>query len=121
MHGRRRRRRRLGCRRRRGCRTMIRTAKSMHNCIGLAAVAVAAVSQASFAQPTSQPTTAPTTFPTTQAAAPATPTRHLGKVVVTSELDRARQDIAPSLGAVTYTLEPEQIQNIPGGENAPFQ
>ena len=41
--------------------------------------------------------------------------------MVTADLDVARELIAPSLGAVTYTVGPEQIQSIPGGENAPFQ
>ncbi len=31
------------------------------------------------------------------------------------------KQIAPSLGASTYTQTPAQIQNIPGGANAPFQ
>ena len=48
-------------------------------------------------------------------------TGRLGKVVVTSDLDVARTQIAPSLGATSYTQTPAQIQNIPGGENAPFQ
>ena len=44
----------------------------------------------------------------------------LHEVVVTSDLDRTRDLIAPSLGAVTYTLGPSQIQSTPQGENAPF-
>ena len=31
------------------------------------------------------------------------------------------RQIAPNIGASIYTQTPEQIQNIPGGENAPFQ
>jgi len=50
-----------------------------------------------------------------------TATRTLGKVIVTSNLDTARDQIAPSLGASTYSIGPEQIQTIPQGENAPFQ
>jgi outer membrane receptor protein involved in Fe transport len=42
-------------------------------------------------------------------------------VVVTSELDRDRDQIAPSLGAVTYTMGANQIQSTPKGEDAPFQ
>jgi outer membrane receptor protein involved in Fe transport len=45
----------------------------------------------------------------------------LSKVVVTSNLDVARDQIAPSLGASTYTVGQEQINVIPQGENAPFQ
>jgi hypothetical protein len=44
----------------------------------------------------------------------------LPAVTVTGDLDRARDQIAPSLGAVTYTIGPNQIQSLPQGENAPF-
>jgi len=44
----------------------------------------------------------------------------LEPVVVTGDLDAAREQIAPSLGAVTYTIGPNQLQVIPQGENAPF-
>ncbi|HEY2584870.1 MAG TPA: TonB-dependent receptor [Tepidisphaeraceae bacterium] len=71
------------------------------------------------------PATAPSatqpaaTNPTTQpgAAGPQNPS----EVLVTADLDRKREQIAPPLGAVTYTVGPNQIQNIPGGSNAPFQ
>jgi outer membrane receptor protein involved in Fe transport len=45
----------------------------------------------------------------------------MGNVLVTSELDRDRDQIAPSLGAVTYTIGPNQIETTPQGENATFQ
>jgi outer membrane receptor protein involved in Fe transport len=45
----------------------------------------------------------------------------LGTVVVTADLDAAREEIAPSLGAVTYTIGPNQIQSMGQGENASFQ
>ena len=45
----------------------------------------------------------------------------LETVVVTGGLDAAREQIAPSLGAVTYTIDPVQIQTIGQGENSPFQ
>jgi hypothetical protein len=45
----------------------------------------------------------------------------LGTVTVTSDLDEARDQIAPSLGAVTYSIGPNQIQSTPEGDNAPFQ
>ncbi|MGA3068040.1 MAG: TonB-dependent receptor, partial [Tepidisphaeraceae bacterium] len=45
----------------------------------------------------------------------------LSTIVVTSNLDQARDQIAPSLGAVTYSISQDQIQNIPQGANAPFQ
>jgi outer membrane receptor protein involved in Fe transport len=50
----------------------------------------------------------------------ADPEVKLETVVVSAELDAAREQIAPSLGAVTYTIGPNQIQAIPQGENAPF-
>ncbi len=45
----------------------------------------------------------------------------LGTVVVTGHLDAAREQIAPSLGAVTYNIGIAQIQSTGQGENAPFQ
>jgi hypothetical protein len=44
----------------------------------------------------------------------------LPTVTVMGELNESRDKIAPSLGAVTYTMGPEQIQSVPGGESAPF-
>ncbi len=44
----------------------------------------------------------------------------LPATTVTADLDKARDRIAPSLGAVTYTIGPNQIQALPQGENAPF-
>lgn len=43
------------------------------------------------------------------------------EVLVTADLDRSREQIAPALGAVKYTIGPNQIEAIPGGENAPLQ
>ena len=60
----------------------------------------------------------------TPAAAPPGATNspaQLSTVVVTSELNAAREQIAPSLGAVTYTIGPSQIEAMGQGENAPFQ
>jgi outer membrane receptor protein involved in Fe transport len=62
------------------------------------------------AQVTSQPSTQPTTG-----------TNELGKVLVTSDLDATRDQIAPPLGAQTYTIGPSQIADTPQGENATFQ
>ncbi len=45
----------------------------------------------------------------------------LETVVVTGHLDAAREQIAPSLGAVTYDIGPQQIQSMGQGENASFQ
>lgn len=44
----------------------------------------------------------------------------LPAITVTGDLDKARDQIAPSLGAVTYTIGQNQIQSMPQGENAPF-
>ena len=68
--------------------------------------------EAPATQPTaSQPAVSPETAPPSQ----------LHEVLVTADLDRAREQIAPSLGAVTYTIGPNQIASIPEGENTPFQ
>ena len=40
--------------------------------------------------------------------------------VVSKRLDAARQQIEPSLGATTYSLSPEALEDIPQGENAPL-
>jgi outer membrane receptor protein involved in Fe transport len=45
----------------------------------------------------------------------------LPEVVVTAHLDAAREQIAPSLGAVTYEIGAPQIQSMGQGENASFQ
>jgi len=45
----------------------------------------------------------------------------LGNITVTSELDLDRDQIAPPLGATTYTQGAKQIDALPGGENASFQ
>ena len=45
----------------------------------------------------------------------------LPTVTVTGDLDRAREQIAPELGAVTYTIGPNQIQSMGQGENSTFQ
>jgi len=109
---------------------------------GLWAVAMFAVGCAIGAVALAQPTTLPSPVPTSQPALPPPPpslkllpttranppvvqpelpTTRLKNIVVTSDLDLARDQIAPSLGATTYTVGPNQIQNIPGGEDAPFQ
>ena len=40
--------------------------------------------------------------------------------VVARQLDIARQQIQPSLGATTYTFSPQSLQDIPQGDNAPL-
>ena len=77
---------------------------------------------------TTQPVAARATPPpkpaTTQpsaAVASKNATGQLGNVVVTSDLDQARDQIAPPLGANTYTIGPNQILVTPQGQNATFQ
>jgi outer membrane receptor for ferrienterochelin and colicins len=41
-------------------------------------------------------------------------------VVTAKRLDDARESIKPSLGASTYTLTKDDIQNLPGGDNQPI-
>lgn len=72
------------------------------------------------------PSTEPTTVPSTQSELEGTvgqpaESNQLRNVVVSRDLDRSREQIAPALGAVSYTVGPNQIQAVPGGENAPFQ
>lgn len=68
-------------------------------------------------QQTSSQQTPPPEKPASKDEAP----KDIGKVTVTSDLDQSVANIAPSLGAQTYTLTPQKIEAIPGGENAPFQ
>ena len=70
---------------------------------------------------TSQPATQPAEIIYHSIPAAASYSDQLGKVVVTSEDDVPRDLVPPSLGAVAYTVGPEQIQTTPGGENATFQ
>ena len=67
--------------------------------------------------------------PSTQPAVPLTATTpesentsaKLHEVLITANLNQQLIRIAPSIGADTYVIGANQIQNIPGGENAPFQ
>jgi outer membrane receptor protein involved in Fe transport len=70
--------------------------------------------------PSPQGGKSPSTAPL-QVTAPNPAGGQLAKVVVTSDLDLSRDEIAPSLGATTYTEGPNQIEAIPEGENATFQ
>ncbi len=109
---------------------------------GLWAAAVLAVGSAAYAAGEIPSTPAPPPYATTQplitnTAPPPPPksattqpntaggskgaTGQLGNVVVTSDLDQARDQIAPGIGAVRYTVGPSQIQSTPQGDNAPFQ
>jgi hypothetical protein len=64
-----------------------------------------------------QATNAPKDSPRNPTNAPT----QLGTVTVTAELDATRDQIAPSLGAVTYTISPDQIKTMGQGESSSFQ
>ena len=78
---------------------------------------IACVALVTGAEVLAQTTNAPNASPGNTTNAPG----QLGTVVVTAELDAAREQIAPSLGAVTYTIGPNQIQTMGQGENSSFQ
>jgi len=44
----------------------------------------------------------------------------LEKFVVSGQLDHARENIAPSLGATSFFIGPQQIADLPQGADAPF-
>ena len=50
----------------------------------------------------------------------ATKTISLDPVVVTGQLDQSREMILPNLGATSFLIDQQQIQNQPEGEDAPF-
>ena len=81
------------------------------NCLALSALPATAGGVA--------PTNAPAA--STNAPLPTNAAVKLDTVVVTADLDAAREQIAPSLGAVTYTIGPNQIQSMGQGENSSFQ
>ncbi|MDP9056953.1 MAG: TonB-dependent receptor [Pseudomonadota bacterium] len=57
-----------------------------------------------------------------QAAPDPAPTTSSSEIVVTAKrLNDARESIKPSLGASTYTLTTQAIQNLPGSDNQPIQ
>jgi hypothetical protein len=58
----------------------------------------------------------------TTAPAPAASNQpaQLPEVTVVGQLDQARQQIVPSLGATVYTVDQQDIQDLTAGENIPF-
>jgi len=77
-----------------------------------------------FAQSNSTPSAVPTAplsaGPSTAENGTNSPVK-LPEMVVTAQLDAAREQIAPSLGAVTYKIGANQIQSTGQGENSSFQ
>ena len=58
--------------------------------------------------------------PAAPATSPTTPVATLDTIVVTGSLDTQRDEIAPDLGATSYTITPSQIQTQSQGDNASF-
>jgi hypothetical protein len=87
----------------------------------------AALSQAQTGAPTAQPAPAvPISAPgagavTNLAASGGSPSGvSLNLKIVAQQLNQARINIEPSIGASTYTLTPSAIQNLPGAQNTPI-
>ncbi len=45
---------------------------------------------------------------------------NLGNITIVGQLNQAREQIVPSLGATVYTVTQKQIESFPQGENTPF-
>lgn len=60
---------------------------------------------------------APASAADDQAAAASKDDAQSGVIVIKGHLDRARASVQPSLGATTYTISNETIQELPGGDN----
>jgi hypothetical protein len=93
---------------------------------GVRADAQTATDTAAYASTTSGHMSAGTAAPTTTVAAQApAPTGsnqpvQLPEVTVVGQLDQARQQIVPSLGATVYTIDQQDIEDLSQGENIPF-
>jgi len=72
------------------------------------------------AQETPTPAPAETPTPPTGEAPAPEGELSLDMEVVAKRLNEARINIEPRIGASTYTLTPEAIQNLPGGQNTPI-
>jgi outer membrane receptor protein involved in Fe transport len=59
-----------------------------------------------------------TVTPSNTAAAP--PVEEMAPIVVVGQLDQARQEIVPNIGATVYTVDQQDIENLSQGENIPF-
>ncbi len=58
--------------------------------------------------------------PASGGASPVAKSVQLPEITVVGQLDQARQQIVPSLGATVYTVDQQDIQNLSQGENIPF-
>ncbi len=73
------------------------------------------------APPVAATNTTPASVGTNSAVGGTNSPTQLETVVVTADLDAAREQIAPSLGAVAYTISPDQILTMGQGESSSFQ
>jgi len=91
--------------------------------LGLITAAVRAQVAPSWPQPATSAPAPGASVPTlaSSAGASANSPVQLGAVTVTAQLDAAREEIAPSLGAVAYTIGTSQIETMGMGESASFQ
>lgn len=85
----------------------------------LIGAAIAALAPALAVAQDAPPPPPPPPPPASPAPAPplASNAPQKGDIVVTGHLDAARASIQPSLGATTYTISNETIQELPGGDN----
>src|SRR5208337_2506175 len=85
----------------------------------------AALASGPTAPPASAPGTEPAPTPPSTGQTPATPGTNspttLPTMTVVGDLDQARDQIAPELGAVAYMIGPNQIRTMSQGENSSFQ
>jgi outer membrane receptor protein involved in Fe transport len=90
-------------------------------CAGIL-IGVVLLSAAILGQTTNAPapTTVSTNRPASAAVAGATNATRLGTVNVVGHLNQARSQILTSVGATSFDISEQQIQNISQGEDAPF-
>jgi len=68
------------------------------------------------AQPASSGTSSDSSGGTTSSTQPV----QMQEVTVVGQLDQARQQIVPSIGATVYTIDQQDIEDLSQGENVPF-
>lgn len=85
-------------------------------------VSVVVSADAQIATDSTTSTTKPSPAVTVQTSVPSgtnSPVQ-MQEVTVVGQLDQARQEIVPSLGATVYTVDQQEIQNLTQGNNIPF-